>query len=104
MPVLRFLASVFALVAIVALVTDATPALYGAKPFTATTVIGYWQELAPASFIAARTAIPTSTFPWVWNPVALSVLGLPTPLLFGLLAVLCGFLGRRRAETKLHIN
>jgi len=104
MPVLRFLTSVFALVAVVALVADATPVLYGAKQFTATTVIGYWQELAPTSLAAARTAISASTFPWVWDPVVLSVINLPTPVLFGLLALVCGFLGRRREEMKVHIN
>ena len=46
---LRFLASLFALIAIVALVADATPALNGTGAFTAHSVIGYWTELAPAS-------------------------------------------------------
>lgn len=104
MPVLRFLTSVFALVAVVALVVDATPALYSAEPFTMTTVMGYWQELAPASLQAARAAVVKSTMPWVWDPVITSVLGRPTPVLFGGLAVFCGFLGRRREEMKVHIN
>lgn len=104
MPVLRFLASLFALVAVVALINDATPALNGTGPFEATTVIGYWQQLAPASLEAARTAVTKGAAPWVWNPLILSVLGMRTPVLFGLLAVACGFLGRRRTETKLHIN
>ncbi len=104
MPVLRFLTSVFALVAVVALVADATLALNGAKPFTLTTVLGYWQELAPASLQGARKAISASTFPWVWDPLITSVLGQATPVLFGLLAVLCGFLGRRREQMHVHIN
>jgi hypothetical protein len=104
MAVLRFLTSLFALVAVVALVADATPSLEGSRPFAATSVIGYWQELAPASLAAARSAVSARAFPWVWDPVVTSVLGLPTPVLFGLLAVVCGFLGRRREEMKLHIN
>lgn len=104
MAVLRFLTSLFALVAVVALVADATPALQGGRPFTATTVTGYWQELAPASLAAARAAVSTRASPWVWDPVATSVLGLPTPVLFGLLAIVCGFFGRRREEMKIHIN
>jgi hypothetical protein len=104
MPVLRFLASLFALVAVVALVNDATPALNGSAPFKATTVIGYWQQLAPASLEAARDGITQGAAPWIWNPVILSVLGMPTPVLFGLLALVCGFLGRRRTANKMHIN
>jgi hypothetical protein len=104
MPVLRFLASIFALVAVVALINDATPALNGTGPFHSTSVIGYWQQLAPASLEAARTTVTQGTVPWLWDPVILSVIGLPTPVLFGLLAIACGYLGRRRMETKLHIN
>jgi hypothetical protein len=104
MPALRFLASLFALVAVVALVADATPALYGDAPFKMTTVAGDWQLLAPASLVAARTAVVSATTPWVWDTAVMSVLNLATPVLFGLLAVACGILGRRREEMKLHIN
>jgi hypothetical protein len=48
--------------------------------------------------------VTQGTVPWLWDPVILSVIGLPTPVLFGLLAIACGYLGRRRMETKLHIN
>jgi hypothetical protein len=104
MPVLRFLASLFALVAVVALVADATPALNGTAPFTMNTVVGDWTLLAPASLAAARTAVTDSVAPWVWDSVVMSVIGLPTPVLFGLLALAFGFLGRRREEMKLHVN
>jgi hypothetical protein len=104
MTALRFLASVFALVAVLALVVDATPALSGTGAFELTTVIGYWQDLAPASLAATRETVATSSFPWLWDPVITGILGLSAPVLFGLLAILCGFLGRRRREFKVHIN
>ena len=90
--------------AVVALVTDATPALYGTKPFAMTSVLGYWQELAPASLEAAHAAVVKATMPWVWDPVATSILTRPTPVLFGGLAVFFGFLGRRKEPMKVHIN
>jgi hypothetical protein len=102
--VLRFLASLFALIAIVALVADVTPSLNGTGPFKAHSVIGYWTELAPASLVATRTNISAMTSPWVWNPVLLSVLGVPMSMLFGGLAVVCGYLGRRREQMKVHVN
>jgi len=104
MPVLRFLTSLFALVAVVALVADATPALNGTKPFTLTTVVGFWQVIAPASLVSAREAVSHATAPWVWDSLVMSLLNEPAPVLFGILALVCGILGRRREETKLHIN
>jgi hypothetical protein len=104
MPVLRFIASLFALVAVVALVADATPALNGSAPFAMNTVAGDWTLLAPATLVAARTGVSSATAPWVWDSLVMSVIGLPTPVLFGLLAVLFGFLGRRREVMKLHVN
>ncbi len=104
MAVLRFLASIFALVAVVALVTDATPAFNGTGPFVASTIAGYWSEFAPASLAAARTSVSQATFPWVWDPLLMSLMDLPTFVLFGLLAILCGYLGRRRHQVKIHIN
>ena len=44
------------------------------------------------------------TFPWVWNPMILSVLGTPMSVLFGGLAVVCGYFGRRREQMKVHVN
>lgn len=104
MTALRFLASVFALVAVVALVADATPALNGTGNFKATPVIGYWQQLAPASLTSAREAVTKTTVPWLWDPLLTSVLGLSAPVLFGLLAIVFGYLGRRREDFRVHIN
>jgi hypothetical protein len=101
---LRFLASLFALIAVVALVADMTPTLNGTGQFQAHSVIGYWTELAPASLVATRANIIAMTFPWVWNPMLLSVLGAPMSVLFGGLAIVCGYFGRRREQMKLHVN
>jgi hypothetical protein len=106
MPVasLRFLASLFALIAMVALVADLTPALNGTGVFKAHSVIGYWTELAPASLVATRANIEAMTFPWVWNPMILNVLGTPMSMLFAGLAIVCGYFGRRRMQLKVHVN
>jgi hypothetical protein len=104
MPVLRFIASLFALVAVVALVADATPALNGSAPFAMNSVVGDWTLLAPASLVAARTAVSSGTAPWVWDSLVLSVINLPTPVVFGILAVVFGYFGRRREVMKLHVN
>ncbi|MFN3625034.1 MAG: hypothetical protein ACK4TP_13350 [Hyphomicrobium sp.] len=101
---LRFLASFFALIAMVALVADATPALNGTGQFVAHSVMNYWTELAPASLVATRANIIAMTSEWVWNPVLLSILSAPMSLLFGTLALMCGYFGRRRVQMKVHVN
>ncbi len=104
MAALRFLAGLFALVAVVALVTDATPAWNGTGPFETTSVIGPWQGVPPASLEAAREAVNRSAPAWVWDTVIMSVLNLPTFVLFGLLTILSGYFGRHRHQLKVHIN
>jgi len=104
MAVLRFLASLFALIAVIALVSDATPALSGLGAFKATSVIDFWRGLAPSVLLTARTAVTRMTFPWVWDPMLTSVLNLPAFFLFGALAIVCGYFGRRHEPMKLHIN
>lgn len=104
MAVLRFLSGVFALIAVVALVTDLTPAVNGTGPFIGSSIAGYWRDFAPDSFEAAGQSVSSATFPWVWDPVLVGLLNLPTFVLAGLLALLLGYLGRRRHEVKIHIN
>jgi hypothetical protein len=104
MAVLRFLASLFALIAVLAFVTDATPALIGTGVFKANSIIGYWRELTPSTLVTARAAVIRTTFPWVWESMIASVLNLPASLLFGGLALVCGYFGRRHEPMKLHIN
>lgn len=104
MATMRFLTSLFALAAVLALAHDATPFLNGTGPFKATTLMGYWVELAPASLVSARSAITSATAEWVWNPVLISILNMSAPVLFGVLAIVCGYFGRRRHELKVHIN
>lgn len=104
MATFRFLASLFALIAVVALVADATPAWNGTGPFVAHSVINYWSELAPASLVAMRASITEMTYPWVWDPLLLSVLSFPMSALFGGLALVCGYLGRHHEKLKVHVN
>jgi hypothetical protein len=54
--------------------------------------------------LTARAAIARTTAPWVWEPGMTSVLNLPASALFGGLAIVCGYFGRRREQMKLHVN
>ena len=53
---------------------------------------------------AARKAVSQSAPAWVWDSVIMSILNLPTFVLFGLLAIFSGYFGRHRHQLKVHIN
>lgn len=103
MAVFRFLSAVFLLVATVALVVDATPAVYGAGGFHTTTLSEQWKELGPSSFEVARHAV-TDAAPWVWDNILEPVLDVPTFVMFGVLALLSGYAGRRRRTVRIFVN
>ena len=103
MAALRFLAAVFLLVAAIALVVDATPAIYGAGPFEATALSVHWKDVAPRAFEAAHAAI-SSVSPWIWASLIRPILAAPTFVIFGVLAVLSGYAGRRRKGVRIFVN
>jgi hypothetical protein len=103
MAVFRFLAAVFLLAATVALVVDATPAIYGAGSFNLSALSNDWMELAPKSFDATKSAV-SGTTPWLWDDVIAPILTIPTFIAFGALALLSGYAGRRRKTVRIFVN
>lgn len=103
MAAFRFLSAVFLLVATVALVVDATPAVYGAGPFSATSLAEQWKELGPTSFELAREAM-ADLAPGLWSSLLEPLLDTPTFVFFGALALLCGYIGRRRRSVRIFAN
>lgn len=104
MAVLRFLASLFLLVAVVAFVADVTGPLTGAAPFAATSLGRHWQEFAPSTYVAAREAISKGPAPWAWSIVVSSIIAVPTFILFAALGLVAGYAGRRRRRINIYVN
>ena len=104
MAVFRFLSAVFLLVAVIAFVSDATPPLAGAGSFKATTLLGHWDDLAPNSLAAAKNAVTGASSEWVWTTFVEGLIGWPTFVIFGILAIASGYLGRRRHKVQIFIN
>ena len=104
MPVLRFIASLFFLVAVIALVADATKPLSGLGPFAATPVAKHITDFAPATLQAAKGAISSATAPWVWDYGIAGILRIPTFVLFGVLGLIAGYAGRRRRRVNIYAN
>jgi hypothetical protein len=101
---LRFLASIFVLIATIALISDLTPALSGTGPVAVTPLADHWTSMAPASFSALKSYFVSRGQAWIWEGPVMGVISWPTFLLFGLLAIVCGYAGRRRHEVKIYVN
>ncbi len=103
MAVFRFLSAVFLLVATIALVVDATPAIYGSAGFHATSLTAHWLDLGPSSHEAARKTV-VGFAPWLWNGAIEPMLNVPTFVTFGILSLLAGYAGRRRRSVTIFVN
>lgn len=104
MTVLRFLAGLCLIAALIAFVADATRPLSGLGRFAPTTLGQLWEEAAPTSLAAARTAISRSVSPAAWSTLSALMLKLPTFIVLGVIGVLLGWLGRRRRRINVYTN
>lgn len=105
MAVMRFISSLLLLIAVVALVADVTHMRTGAtKGFQPTTISRQWQDFAPASLQSAKAVVGRKTHPLVWSLGVWPVIHTPVFVLFGILAALFGYLGRRRRRVEIFTN
>ena len=100
----RFLAALFALIALIAFVADATPWLNGTGPFAATALETLWGRLSPNTLKGAQDAINAAASPAAWTGLKAVVLDRPTWGVFGTLALLAGLIGRRRRRVNVYVN
>lgn len=104
MAVLRFLASLFLLIAVVALVSDVTRATGAGATFEATSIAQQWAALAPGSLQSAKAMVSRATHPLVWDTLVAPLINTPAFVLFGALALLSGIAGRRRERLNIFVN
>jgi hypothetical protein len=100
---LRFLASVLFLIAVVAAVYDGTRSLAAHGPVM-TSLIEHWSNLAPALLSSARGAVRQWTNPAVWDLGIGKLLLLPAWSVFAVLGMLAAYAGRRRRRTNIFAN
>lgn len=104
MAALRFLAALCALVAILAFVSDVTPSLNRQAPFAPTSFMAHWQSISPSTLTSAEESLTKSLSPAAWNAVNWVALDRPTFVLFGVLAAILGYAGRRRRRVNIFVN
>lgn len=103
MAVLRFLAMLCLLVAAIALATDATRA-YWTGGSIATPLAKHVNDLAPKALTAAKLAVGGATHPLVWHTMLEPILALPAWVSFTILAMIVGWVGRRRRRINIFAN
>jgi hypothetical protein len=100
---LRFLAGVFLLVAVIAAVNDATRSL-AANRVVMLSTYEHWSRLAPGTLTAAQGSVRRTTHPLVWDAGLARVLQLPAWGLLGLVGLMLAYAGRRRRRVNIYAN
>ena len=93
------------LAAMVALTVDGTQSLATSDGQWIVTPLGaHWFKLHAASLSISQAAIERHVAPWLWDPVILTLLQIPTWVFFGVLGLLLYWIGRRRKQLDVFQN
>lgn len=103
MLVLRFLAAMFLLGAVIALTSDLSRPPRASAPLFAST-LKHWQDFAPQTLAAAQKTVQTRAHPLVWDPLIRWPLSVPLWIMLCVLSVLLFYLGRPRRRVEIFIN
>jgi hypothetical protein len=101
--ILRFLAGVLFVIAVLAAVYDGTLSV-AAHALVTTSLFEHWSKLAPTLFLAAQGAVQRYSHPLVWDVGVRRLLLLPTWLVFGAFGLALAYAGRRRRRVNVFAN
>jgi hypothetical protein len=100
---LRFLAALFALLAVIAFASDWTIARSDDGNIGWASLLDHLTTFTPSLIASIKSSISAFNAA-LWDPLLTSVLNLPAWLLFAILAVLSGYAGRPRHQVRIFIN
>ena len=103
MGILRAVAWLFLLVAVIVFTADLTQSANGSAPASAS-LLSHWKTMSPGSLAASATFIQHYTHPKLWDPVLLRLMLLPAWLLIGGVGVLLGVLSRGKRRVNIYAN
>lgn len=92
--IFRVLATLSLAVAVIMSVLDATRSI-AADALILTPLSESWRAVSPQSYRAAETAVSEVLWPYVWDPVILTLLSAPGFAVFLALALVFYMIGRR---------
>lgn len=101
--VLRGVARLLLLMAVLALVYDGTRTLAGGSGLVITSLVDHWQALHPASLAAIKVML-TQMHPSAWEEGALRVARLPAWVVAGVLGLTLAWIGRKRRQINVFVN
>jgi len=101
---LRFLAALFALCTLIAFAADISRIPVDGTSPDSISLMQHLQSWAPAFLAALQRSVTSSTEPFLWDPVLTSILSLPGTVIFLLLTIACGYLGRPRRRIRIFAN
>lgn len=100
----RFLSMLFALIAVIAFAGDFSHAgSDGRLGFKATSLMNHLEEFVPSTLASLKGSI-SRVGAMLWDPLLTVLLGFPTFVVFGTLALGCGFASRPRERVRIFIN
>jgi hypothetical protein len=101
---LRFLAALFALIALIAFAADFSRSRDDGAGFVSTSLLDHIAVLAPSLLASFKSFIARTAGEGLWESVIMPVIGLPAFIIFAILAAICGFAGRPRREVRVFAN
>jgi hypothetical protein len=90
--------------AVVALAYDGVRTASAGSGLVMTSLWEHWSRISPATLQAADTVVSKRLDPALWDKVLAPALHLPAWLIAGALALILGWLGRRRREVSVFVN
>ena len=101
---LRFLAALFALATLMAVAADISRPTAGGEARGAISLMQHLQTFAPSLMSGLERSVSRSVGPYAWDPLLASILGMPASLIFLVLTIAAGWLGRPRRRVQIFIN
>lgn len=101
---LRFIASWFLVLGVIALVHDGIKSLANGGGFAKTALGRHWFDLHPPSLNALQAFVERYISTVLWDPVLITLLQTPTWIVCFVLATALYFLGRKRRRTNIYAN
>ena len=101
---LRFLAALFALIALIAFAADFSRSGHNGAGFVSTSLLDHVTAFAPSLLSSVKSFVTRTAGDGIWDTVVMTALGFPAYLIFAMLAAICGFAGRPRREVRVFAN